>query len=1077
MMDLQNIENEIMEGLKDFQRATVERVDHLYRNGQNRVLIADEVGLGKTLVAKGVVAKAAKLYQETLDQQENEIFKVVYICSNQSIASQNIQKLKVTSDITVDGVTDTRLSMQHLKIFEQEKDVKVKERYIQLIPLTPSTSFNLTGGQGNMEERALMFAVLKRLDLFNSYDKEMETLLQHSAKKGWTDWARNTYEEKVQQCNEKNDGEYIRIMDEKLQEMFAKSTIVEDLINFFIARRYQLKPEIKPSTLIHRLRLIFARISVEMLKPDLVIMDEFQRFRSLISAEPTTETGILVDRFLNSREVKVLLLSATPYKLYSTLEEISEYDTDEHYEEFYKVIDFLLKEKQQKEFREVWNNFSLKLKELALENTSILEVKKQAEDALYKGICRTERLMNEGSGDYIDDQSIDQTLKITEKDVLSYINAEELLQITGQRHGIPSEYVKSSPYLFSFMDHYMVKKKIQKYFEKNPEELPKANKKYLWLNRADIKNYRPIEATNARLEKIKEQVFDKNAMLLLWVPPSMPYYELQGPFANAKDFSKTLVFSAWEMVPRMIASLLSYESERNTVGRLAKKNTNHKNTSYFSPGSSRFPTPRLRQSLTDGKPNAMNLFTLLYPSKYLASLYDPIACMNQKMSLEDIENLLKIQVSKDLSNLKSKEVEDRVDQRWYYLAPVFLDPPEYVKEWLDNKDLLISKEGEDEKDGGQKGFHGHMEQLKKEFLETSERTLGRMPDDLVQVLVNMIIGSPAICAYRANRESAIYATRVAKVMINRLNIQESTAIIELSYEDISSDSHWKNVLRYFKDGNFQSVLDEYTHMLTESYGLKDTTNDQERLNNLMVESMVAHTASYPVDTYTTFKRKILKGPGKQGKAVRIRSNFAVGFYKGEGDRKVTNRKDSIRNAFNSPFRPFVLATTSIGQEGLDFHYYCRRIVHWNLPSNPVDLEQREGRINRFKCLAIRQNLAQKYQHLTVEKDLWKEVFDAAREEEVEKHNGSSELIPFWSFGGNPEVKIERIVPAYPMSKDVIRYERLIKILSLYRLTLGQARQEELLEHILKNSENDEQLKDLFVNLCPFDKDENSQGDF
>jgi len=28
-------------------------------------------------------------------------------------------------------------------------------------------------------------------------------------------------------------------------------------------------------------------------------------------------------------------------------------------------------------------------------------------------------------------------------------------------------------------------------------------------------------------------------------------------------------------------------------------------------------------------------------------------------------------------------------------------------------------------------------------------------------------------------------------------------------------------------------------------------------------------------------------------------------------------------------------------EGLDFHHYCHAIVHWNLPSNPVDLEQRE----------------------------------------------------------------------------------------------------------------------------------------
>ena len=56
----------------------------------------------------------------------------------------------------------------------------------------------------------------------------------------------------------------------------------------------------------------------------------------------------------------------------------------------------------------------------------------------------------------------------------------------------------------------------------------------------------------------------------------------------------------------------------------------------------------------------------------------------------------------------------------------------------------------------------------------------------------------------------------------------------------------------------------------------------------------------------------------------------------------------------------MLATTSIGQEGLDFHAYCRKVVHWNLPSNPIDLEQREGRVNRYKCLAVRQNIAQQY---------------------------------------------------------------------------------------------------------------------
>lgn len=50
---LRTIEEKTMAQLKDFQCATVERIDELFRHGQNRVLVADEVGLGKTLIARG----------------------------------------------------------------------------------------------------------------------------------------------------------------------------------------------------------------------------------------------------------------------------------------------------------------------------------------------------------------------------------------------------------------------------------------------------------------------------------------------------------------------------------------------------------------------------------------------------------------------------------------------------------------------------------------------------------------------------------------------------------------------------------------------------------------------------------------------------------------------------------------------------------------------------------------------------------------------------------------------------------------------------------------------------------------
>ena len=61
-----------------------------------------------------------------------------------------------------------------------------------------------------------------------------------------------------------------------------------------------------------------------------------------------------------------------------------------------------------------------------------------------------------------------------------------------------------------------------------------------------------------------------------------------------------------------------------------------------------------------------------------------------------------------------------------------------------------------------------------------------------------------------------------------------------------------------------------------------------------------------------------------------------------------------------------------------------------------------------------------------------------------------------------------------MSKDELSYARLIKILSMYRLTLGQARQEELLEYILRERKDLDELKKLFIDLGPFSKKPNGQ---
>ena len=79
--------------LKSFQRRTVEHAfDRLFmaEDSTGRFLVADEVGLGKTLVARGIIARA-------IDHLWNDVERIdiVYICSNGSIARANLPKLQV----------------------------------------------------------------------------------------------------------------------------------------------------------------------------------------------------------------------------------------------------------------------------------------------------------------------------------------------------------------------------------------------------------------------------------------------------------------------------------------------------------------------------------------------------------------------------------------------------------------------------------------------------------------------------------------------------------------------------------------------------------------------------------------------------------------------------------------------------------------------------------------------------------------------------------------------------------------------------------------------------------------------
>jgi hypothetical protein len=103
---------------------------------------------------------------------------------------------------------------------------------------------------------------------------------------------------------------------------------------------------------------------------------------------------------------------------------------------------------------------------------------------------------------------------------------------------------------------------------------------------------------------------------------------------------------------------------------------------------------------------------------------------------------------------------------------------------------------------------------------------------------------------------------------------------------------------------------------------------------------------------------------------------------------------AVRSTVRSGHSP---ATTSLGQEGLAFHVWCRHLLHWDLSHSPLDLEQREGRIQRFGGLSTRTVLAKQLRAAvladnTVRKSPWQTPAEMA---ETASMSDSSGLSPWW----------------------------------------------------------------------------------
>ena len=101
-----------------------------------------------------------------------------------------------------------------------------------------------------------------------------------------------------------------------------------------------------------RLRAKLSHACVDALQPDLIIMDEFQRFRDLLHGD--TDAAILARELFDysggdGHAARTLLLSATPYRMLTLAGD--EPDEGDHYQDFLETLSFLYGRERDRRWR------------------------------------------------------------------------------------------------------------------------------------------------------------------------------------------------------------------------------------------------------------------------------------------------------------------------------------------------------------------------------------------------------------------------------------------------------------------------------------------------------------------------------------------------------------------------------------------------------------------------------------------------------------------------------------------------------------------------------------------------------
>lgn len=1177
---------------KQFQADTILHVYNRLTTSQNRFLVADEVGLGKTIIARGVIQKFQKKFNKVQSSEPESTPLILYVCSNSDIGKQNAKKLMANGGSSVGEGRSSRLTMlfhdeaknkiQERQRREHDQDDTIASKYplqteLELICLTPATSFNFGRSDGEKSERLFIHSLLCEILTLKGklnprlLSKGGTSFFTHPAKTSHWIW-RNSVKLKLnQEIKEVISKRFELIEDYRalLQQKFLDSsdmlnihtgtnqfnpikispdsTLLEILMKAIEHSSDQLNSHSQQAdafrklrrSIIRKLRERLALITIKTLHPQLIVLDEFQNFSELLDSDAkknNAELGVVEALF--TKKTKLLLLSATPYK--ATTADFEHADQS-HYNKFWKTLQFLFefhpsgefRVKQLKidfnEYRECLQNLKEK-GDVGYSRARILKIRIQ--NSLRQVMVRTERFR------YIDDPKggVVEPKEVTPWVDLSKTNNSDLKNLLPgtefrladvkylawlkdafkpeQQMFLP-EIWSSIPYALNLMpkDYKMISSLYT-----SPEGLSDFLKKA--INQAGASQFSPRlkdlpigdldnSAPNPKVRELIRQIKSEEMFKHLWVPPTLPYYK-GDELSNATSeqlteltVKKRLIFSRWQAVPQAVSILASQYIE-NQLGAQDDDQSDELKLVY----------------------DKMDLAPLMFhPSIWLANSalfqYKKNNC--GKINLEHLLKEVRSKIQSDFADAGIKIVKGKQDSLEKIQAVLhIMEPPEFIKLYkstVDNGYKLVPRRNRTDEDAESndgiatssilrtiESFHNidktEARRLAKNVTETTVEFLAKiavgspgpavMRTCLQQNLLNFhnTISKSIPVAATAHPEKAFAALLTGLHWpIRRFFNHPQAGLVIRKMSTIGKRSNLERAIEYCARYHLQAVLDEYAFLIDE-----DLPPYEKKPGERAVEFIQRLTESFKIAVGKPIYREIQGTHRLNAKNKPVRRHIAQAFGDQhsvkDGDQGKDLMRDQIRRAFNSPFWPFILITTSIGQEGLDFHRYCGDVIHWNLPHSPVAFEQREGRIQRYMGKAIRDawlhkrnwpeflpNSSKDWQcYGPVGSEMinpWVLILKKLKMEEKADSQDRRGLSPEWIYERNGHfARIRRWIFCHPFSKEAVAYRRMRDSVLLYRLSMGQARQDDLVralngQPIFQNaSELDKRMlvKDLWIDL-------------